>query len=651
MSEEIRVGVYVCHCGINIGSVIDVPGVVEYAKTLDNVVMARENVFTCAAPGQESIMNDIKNEGINRVVVAACSPKMHEITFQNAAEMAGLNRHLVEIANIREQSAWVHPNDPVSATNKAKTLIRMAVTKVRLMEAIEKKTAAVVERLLVIGGGVAGIRAAIDAAEGGIDVTLIEKNPTLGGNAALIGHLAHADKSGAMSGDELIKSLIKRLRSNNKITVHTNTEITEMKGSFGQYQIKFISKPRYVTKQPDNPEKAVNACPETVSNEYEHGLNKRKAFFKPFEFAYPDEYTIDRELCRATCNECVKAVGNIDLNAKPVEFSDEFGTIIVTIGFSPYEPREGEFGYMKNSKVVTLSQLERLINSDKVNLETLVDNPKNIVFISCVGSMQDASVEGANTFCSRMCCSSSFKNMIILKDKYPDANLFYVYRDIRTYARCDERLYEEASNKRVIYLRYDPDRLPVVYANGSLEVRTYDNLIGEDLIIPADLIVLANGMVPSKGYNRISEMLKLPCSSEGWIQESHAKLRPVELASPGIYVGGAAQAPKDIVESMVSASAAASKASIPIIQGEVILEPLTSWVNEDVCGACGICISTCAYDAISRIDLEDGRQVANVNSALCAGCGNCSGACPTGAMQQRGFMDKQLFAMISEVVK
>lgn len=279
-----------------------------------------------------------------------------------------------------------------------------------------------------------------------------------------------------------------------------------------------------------------------------------------------------------------------------------------------------------------------------------VSDPKNIVFISCVGSMQDPSIEGANTYCSRMCCSSSFKNMIKLKDIYPNTNLFFLYRDIRTYARRDELLYEEASKRQIIYVRYKRSSPPLVTVNGGVEVQVYDQLIGEDIIIPTDLVVLANGMVPTRGYERVTELLKIPCSSDGWIQESHAKLRPVQLPSPGIYVGGTAQSPRDIIESVTSASAAASKALIPIIQGEVELEPMISIVDEDICGACGVCITTCPYDAISRIDLEEERRVARVDPRLCAGCGQCAAACPTGAMEQRGFKDIQLMSMINEVV-
>ncbi len=648
--NELRIGVYVCHCGVNIGSVIDVPGVVEYASKLDDVVIARENMFTCAAPGQNAIMDDIKNERLNRVVVAACSPKMHENTFRNACEQAGLNPYLFEMANIREQASWVHPKNPIRATEKAKTLIRMAIAKARLLEPIDKEKSSVKDKLLVIGGGVAGLKATIDAAERGMKVSLVERNPSLGGNTARIGDLVHSEKT----GHQIYMEFINRIKNHDNVTILTNSELTNVKGAYGDYEVTIETKPRYVKPNIPNPEEAIEICPVKTLNEYEYGLDDRKAFYKPFKGAFPDEYLIDIDVCpKERCNKCVEVCGEefIDLNESATQVVDHFGTIIVTIGYDPYTPKKGEFGYYEHPSIITLMQLERIMSDRVMSLGTVgASDPKNIVFVSCVGSMQDPNIEGANTYCSRMCCSSSFKNMILLKDMYPNANLFFLYRDIRTYARRDELLYEEASKKRVIYVRYRRNAPPLVTVNGKVEVQVYDQLIGEDILIPADLVVLANGMVPTRGYDRVSELLKIPCSSEGWIQESHAKLRPVQLPSPGIYVGGAAQAPRDIIESVTSASAAASKALIPIIQGEVDLEPMIAYVDEDTCGACGVCITTCPYEAISRVDLEDGRQIARVDARLCAGCGQCAAACPSGAMQQRGFKDIQLMSMINEVI-
>jgi heterodisulfide reductase subunit A len=650
MDEEIRIGVFICHCGVNIASVIDVEAVMEYSMTLENVVISDTNLFSCSSLGQNAIIDAIKNENLNRVVVAACSPKMHENTFRKAIGEGGLNPHLLEMVNIREQSAWVHPFDPIGATEKAKTLIRMGVAKARLLEPIEIIKSKVTEKVLVIGGGVAGLRSSLDAADRGLTVTLVERSPTLGGNAARIGDLVHSNKKGS----EITSELIERVRNNENITIFTNSTVDEVKGSYGEYKVAITQEPRYVLDSCTNPEKGEEVCPEETLNEYEFNLTTRKAMFKPFDNAYPNTYTIDMNIC-TKCNKCVETCepGSIDLNMEPETVTDIFGTIITAIGYDPYEPAIGEFGYRENPQVITLLQLERMLDQNISITErfNLSKEPENIVFISCVGSMQDPAIEGSNTYCSRMCCSASFKNMIRLKDQYPESNIFFLYRDIRTYARREERLYEQASDKQVLFIRYELENAPVVNVNGGLNVEVYDKLVREQLMIPSDLIVLAQGMVPSKGYQSTSEILKLPCTTEGWISEAHAKLRPVEIPAPGIYIAGSAQGPKDIIESVISASAAASKAIIPVIQGEVELEPLTSFVNEDTCGACGICISTCPYDAVSKIELEDGRHVAHVDGKLCAGCGQCAGGCPSGAMQQKSFKDNQMYSMINEVVQ
>ena len=417
MEEELRIGVFICHCGINISLVVDVEDVMEYSKTLKDVVVSETNLFTCSSPGQNSIIDAIKDHNLNRIVVAACSPKMHEITFRKVVEEGGLNPHLLEMANIREQSSWVHPNDPIRATQKAKRLVRMAVAKARLLEPVERTSTTVTEKIMVLGGGVAGLKSALDAAERGLLVTLVEKAPTLGGNAIRIGDLVHSQRKGS----EIVHVLIDRAKDNDNIKILTNSQIDEVKGAYGDYQITIRTEPRYVLDTISNPEKGVEVCPEEVPNEYDFNLNMRKAMFKPFENAFPDKYVIDMNIC-TKCNLCVEACdpGSIDLELKPEITQDHFGTIIAATGYDPYEPSIGEFGYKENPNVVTLLQLERFMENGislKENFK-LTNDPKNIVFISCVGSMQDPDIEGSNTYCSRMCCSVSFKNMIIIKNEF-----------------------------------------------------------------------------------------------------------------------------------------------------------------------------------------------------------------------------------------
>ncbi len=649
MAESIRIGVYICHCGINIAGVIDVKQVVDHAKTLPNVVVSKDLVFTCSSVGQNTIIEDIKNEGINRVVVAACSPRMHEGTFRNAVEKAGLNPYLFEMANIREHSSWVHPDDPEGATEKAKTLVRMAVAKARLLEPIEKSTAEVTKKVLVIGGGIAGLQASLDAAERGLSVTLVEKLPVLGGKAALIGDLVYSEKKGW----QIAKELIEKVVTHENIRVLTRTTVQNVSGAFGDYRVSFVTEPRYIKETCMHPEKGEEVCPVEVPNEYDFGLTQRKAFFKPFEGAYPPTYVIDMSAC-TKCGLCLDSCGKetIDLDAKPLEFSEEFGTIIVAAGYKPYVPTTGEYGFGNDTRIITLSQLERIMSENGPSFEDIgLSNPlENIIFISCVGSMEESDNTDARTYCSRMCCSSSIKNMLKLRELFPSSNIYFLYRDIRTYARREEHLYEQASKSGIIFLKYEASNPPEVSINGKPSVKVLDTLVGKRIQILADLVVLANGMMPPSDILKLRSLLKFPCSPDGWVAEAHPKLRPVELPSPGVYIAGSIQAPKDIIESIISASAATAKAVVPIIHGRVELEPLVSYVNEDICGACGICVSTCPYDAVSRVVLQDGRRVARVNPRLCMGCGQCASACPSAAMQQKSFTDEQIHEMIEQLV-
>ena len=644
MSEEIRIGVFVCHCGINIANVVNVPEVVSYALTLPHVKVAQDSTFTCSAPGQNAIKEAIIDNNLNRVVIAACSPQMHEITFQNTLRDAGLNPHLLEIANIREHVSWVHQKEPEKATEKAKILVQMAVAKTKHLTPIEDQFADVTNKVLIVGGGIAGLRASLDLARVGFHVDLVEKKPVLGGHSARIGKLAHNPRTAKEITQELINEVLKLPN----IDVFTNSELTNVNGAFGDYEVTIETKPTYVSDSCGNPEEGERVCPVEIEDEYNYGLTTRKAFFKPYPDAIPLQFLIDMEKC-TLCGDCVQACdsGSVDLHEKPTITEREYGTIIVSTGYSPYTPKTGEYGFGEDRNVITLIQLERILADEKLYDEYFTNTIRNIVFIGCVGSMQDPMIDGNNTYCSRMCCSSSFKNMIELKERIPSSNIYFLYRDIRTYARRDERLYEQVSELGVILVKYKQDLRPLVHSNGNLKVQIFDSIIQKEILIPSDIIVLANGMEGPKDFQNIREILKLSCSDGNFVKEAHAKLRPVEVPTPGIYVAGAAQAPKDIIETVTSASAAASKSMIPLIKGKVPLQALQSKVDEEICGGCRICISTCPYNAISRVTLEDKREVARVDSRLCQACGACAAACPSGAMQQIGFTDNLLKEMIA----
>lgn len=642
MSEDVRVGVYVCHCGRNIAGVVDVKRVVEMVKELPGVVVARDYLFMCSAPGQELIKEDIKDHQLNRVVVAACSPSMHEPTFRGAASDGGLNPYLLEMANIREHCSWVHPDQREAATQKAYELIRAAVAKARLLEPLEEVRAEVTPRALVLGGGVAGMRAALDLAERGFEVYLIEKKPTLGGMAARIGVLAHSQ----VKGIDVVKRLIEGLRNNPKVHIYTNSELISLDGAIGGFKATIRINPRYVDKRCNLCQECVKVCPEEVPNEYEFGVDTRKAIYLPYRDAYPACYVIDPSNC-TLCGRCVSVCqpGAINLEAKPREETLEVGAVVTAIGYSPYEPAIGEFGYKTSPRVITLFQLHRLLASDgPTGGEFLVAGarPDSVAFIMCVGSM--GTSPRAHTYCSRMCCSTALREALELKQRYPDIDIYFIYKDIRTYGRGDEDLYWQAIEELVRFVRFDEP--PKVHATDSrVEVEVYDTIIQERLSIPVDTVVLATGMSPAEDTDEVRVLLKIGCGAEGFFKEAHLKLRPVEALTDGILLAGAATGPKNMVEAITSGSAAASKAASILSKDSIAVEPLVASVDEELCSGCGICVALCPFEAID-LQIEGEKRRAEVNATLCKACGTCAAACPSGAMQQAGFRDLQILAQV-----
>ena len=643
MDEDIRIGVYICHCGLNIAGVIDVKALTKYAKTLSNVLVAKDYVFMCSAPGQEMIKEDIRTHKLNRIIVAACSPSMHESTFRGVLEGAGLNRYLLEIANIREHVSWVHSDNPEAATEKAKDIVKMAVAKARNLEPLEEIKSEVKHSVLVLGGGISGLAAANDLAERGFDVYLIEKKPVIGGHAARIGYLSEE----GVKGKDLIKKLKDKVISSPKIKIYTNSEVKSLDGSVGNFTVTIIQKPRYIDGKCTLCGECIDVCPVEVDNEYEYGVIKRKAIYFPYEDSYPKIYAIDSNVC-TFCGECVKVCepNAINLSDKERENKVDVGGVVLAIGYDPYEPAVGEYGYKLSPKVITLFQLERLLSEDGPTKGELIINgerPKRIVFISCVGSL--GTTPNAHQYCSRMCCVSVLKNILNLKKKYKDIDIYDLYRDIRTYGRWNEDLYWKALNFIIKFVKFK-ESPKVTIKNNSLSVEVYDPTVQEKIIIPTDLVVLVNGISPSKDMNVVRSIFKIGCGMDGFIKEAHLKLRPVESLTDGIFLGGTVVGPKSIVESMISGSAAAAKAAGLVSKDIIKVEPIVSVVDEELCSGCGICVSLCAYEAITLEEKEEGKRISNINSTLCKGCGTCAAACPSGAIQQNHFKDKQLFPQL-----
>ncbi|MEM2936658.1 MAG: CoB--CoM heterodisulfide reductase iron-sulfur subunit A family protein, partial [Candidatus Bathyarchaeia archaeon] len=466
---EPKIGVYICHCGVNIAGVVDIEDVTKYVEGLPNVALAKHYVYMCSQPGQAMIKEDIKEHGLNRVVVASCSPQMHEPTFRRAVEEGGLNPYLLEMANIREHCSWVHSDEPEKATKKAKDLIRMSVAKARLLEPLKRREVDVTKRALVIGAGVAGMRAALDLADRGFDVHLIEKAPSIGGRTAQLDKLYPTEEPAL----DILKPFMNAVISHPKIKLLTNSEVNSVDGFIGNFKAKITIKPRYVTEKCNACGECEVKCPIEVPNEFDFGLSKRKAIYLPFQAATPQRYVIDDGNCNR-CGECVKACekGAINLGEQPEELEVNVGVIITATGHDLYDPPEGEYGYRVYKNVITMPQLERLMNENgptKGQLSFNGSTPKNVVFISCVGSRQEPGVykpikekQALNRYCSRVCCTAALKNAITIREMYPATRVYYLERDIRTFGRGHEDYYRKAGESKVLFIKYRPEAPPTV---------------------------------------------------------------------------------------------------------------------------------------------------------------------------------------------
>ncbi|MCD6492243.1 MAG: CoB--CoM heterodisulfide reductase iron-sulfur subunit A family protein [Archaeoglobaceae archaeon] len=635
-----RIGVYVCHCGGNISDVVDVYKVVDAVKDEPNVVIAREMMFTCSDPGQKQIEDDIKEFNLNGVVVASCSPHLHETTFRRAAARAGLNPYLLEHVNIREHVSWAHKHDKEGATEKAIKIVKSGIAKVREARALETIKVEMPPKVLIVGAGIAGIRAALDLSKLGIHVYLVEKSPFVGGRVA---QSYNAYPSGKF-GMELIEELINEVKQQKNITLITNAEVTSIKGVIGNFSVEIIKDPRYVVADCPRFKEAIDKCPIEVPNEFDYGLTNRKAIYYPYPNAYPELPVIDMESCNR-CGECVKICGDaINLDQQPEKMRIDVSAIIFATGFDPYQPNEGEFGFNVFESVITLPQFERLLALCDKKLVYKEREIKDIAFIYCVGSRQR---EG-NEYCSRYCCVATINSALAAIEKFGEINTYHIYRDMRTYGKY-ERYYEEASKKGARFFRYSLDEPPEITQKGEkLIVKVKDKLtFNEEIELPVDLVVLSVGMVPRK--SEIFSMLKVPFSRDGFLQEVHPKLRPVETAIGGVLIGGACQAPKDSVEATASASAAAAKAATYLLKGYAELEPFIVEVNLEKCTGCGDCVKECPYDSIQLKNIN-GEEKAFVIEAACRGCAACAAVCPEEAINLRGYTYDQLRAQIDAML-
>lgn len=657
-ADKVRVGVYTCHCGGNISNVVECELVAKVLGKFPDVVVSRTDPSFCSNSGQAKIENDIKEMGVNRVVIGACMPSLHEQTFRNALKRAGLNPYLYYHVGIREQDSWVHADDHEAATQKAIRLMAAGVAKARLLTPLDPIRLKAEKRALVIGGGVAGLRAALDIAHQGIAVTLVEKSPFLGGRMAQLESIFPTDEKPRQILHELIEEITQRPN----IKILTQAEVTAASGYVGNFNIQVSQHSRGVSDEMS--EALMAACTQEVPDEYNYGLTRRKVIYRPYPDCYPPSPAVDWEHYDGK---------PIMVDGKAIQLKDELqtyeftaGAIVLATGFNPYEPRQDEYGYGQLPQVITLPQLIRLmaLQKDDKELHWQGHPVRDVALIHCVGSRQldgvnEPQPDGqVNNYCSRVCCTASLHTSVDLRQRYPKVNLYELYQDIRSYGRGHEEIYRHAQKSMVRFLRYHGDELPEVIAAPAGDthpalVRVKDYLTyGEEIEIPVDLVVLAVGMMPRQ-IDTLVNMLKISRGTDRFLLEVHPKLRPVEMAVRGIVLAGTAQGPMNINESLSAASAASSKVAAMLGMGKVELPPFVAKVDATKCQGAGECVKVCPQEgAINLLKVNiDGHEAikAEVSPANCTGCGACVGVCPNRAIDVQAWTLAQYEAMVDAI--
>jgi heterodisulfide reductase subunit A len=650
-----RIGVYICHCGIDIAATVDTSEVAEYAASLPHVVIARDYMYMCSDPGQEMIQQDVREHDLNRVVVASCSPRMHETTFRTVIEEVGVNPYYFEMANIREQVSWVHA-DRETGTRKAKELIAGTVAKAALLEPLEERQVDVTPAAMVIGGGIAGIEAALDIADAGYRVFLVEQQPSLGGRMAQLNKtFPRMEDAGA-----LVVSEMERVMEHPNVDVLAYSEVVEVDGYVGNFQATVRRKPRFVDPvRCTSCDKCAEACvlAGQVSDEFQMGLSERAAIYRPFPKALPATYTVDPAHClkikEDSCEDgppCALACpeGAVDFSQQEDEVTLDVGAIIVATGYDPFDARrKPEFGYGQYRGVVSAPEFERLAAENgppggRLVIPGTEREPQEVVFIHCVGSRDKLL---GNEYCSRVCCMYTAKQANVVLDQLPEARVTAFYMDVRAFTKGGEEFYDRARARGVRYRRGNPSE---VFMRGEkLVVRAEDTLLRRTVEVEADMVVLAVGLEPGAGGDEVSKMLKLSCTGDNFLAEAHPKLRPVDTNSDGIFLAGTCQGPKDIPDTVAQAKAAASSALIPLSMGIAKVEAIVSTVDRELCVGCGLCEEACTYGALS---LHPWRGVMSINEVLCKGCGTCSVACPSKAITLGHFTQKQTLAMLDAML-
>lgn len=651
-SKEVRIGVYVCHCGKNIAGAVRCDEVAEFARQLPGVVLAKDSLYTCSEPGQEQIKVDIRTHGLNRVVVASCTPRLHEPTFRAACESAGLNPYLLEMANIREHCSWVHLHDKDAATEKAKDLVKMAVSRARLLTPQYELSVPVIRKAMVIGGGIAGIQAALDMADAGYKVYLVERAASIGGR------MAQLDKTFPTMDCSIciLAPKMSEVGRHPNIELFTLSEVKSIGGHIGNFKVQVVKRARYVTKGCTACGDCIQACPQVAPDEFNAGLSIRHAIYIPFAQAVPSTFLIDMNLCLnnqgiVACDRCFQACSHkcIDFSQRDEMVEFEVGTIVVATGVDVYDPTAlTELGYGRFPNVITTLEFERLINAGGPSGGELVRpsdrvRPNRVAFLQCIGSRSKRS----NPYCSNVCCMNTIKDALLIKEHWPDTEIYVFYIDIRAFGKGFEDLFRRARAEGVTFIRGIPGEIIEDIKTDNLTLLGENTLLGQPYRYEMDMVILSVGIMPNRDAGVLQRLLNLATDTDGFYMEAHPKLRPVDTTTGGVFLAGAAEGPKDIKDSVTQASAAASRANILMSRGEVKVPAVTARIERSRCTACGLCARVCPYHAI-----EGNKEIGyyRVIEAACQGCGACVPECRFGAIDQNHFTEEQLLSQIDSVL-
>ena len=662
-----RIGVFVCHCGTNIAGTVDVAAVAEALKSEPGVVFSTDYQYMCSQAGQDMIKNAIRDEKLTGIVVCSCSPRMHEATFRKTAASAGINPYMVEIANIREQCSWVHKEMPIG-TEKAIILGKAAVAKVNLNTPLTPGESPVTKRALVIGGGIAGIQTALDIADAGFPVDIVETKPTIGGKMAQLDKtFPTLDCAACILTPKMVD-----VAQNENIRIFSYSEVTEVGGFVGNFDVTIKHRARYVKEELCTGCGAcTEKCPQKkVPNEFNLGMDTRHAIYIPFAQAVPKVATIDPTYCikmkTGKCGLCerVCSAGAIDYQAKDEYVKEKYGAIVVATGYNPISMEKfDEYAYAQSKDVVTSLEFERLTNAAGPTQGQLLrpsdgEHPHTIVFVQCVGSRCEACAQKGKEYCSKICCMYTAKHAMLTRDKYPDTDVYVFYIDVRTPGKNFDEFYRRAVEEYGVH--YIKGMVGKVSPEGKkLKVQASDLIAGKQLHIDADLVVLAAAIEPDSSARPLATMLTASMDTNDFFTEAHPKLKPVESPTAGVFLSGTCQGPKDIPETVSQAGAAASKVIGLLCKDKLTGNPCVAHSDEMMCNGCSTCEKVCPYGAISYIDKEFRmpdrttrvRRVASVNEAVCQGCGACTVACMSGAMDLKGFMNRQIIAEVDAICK